>query len=362
MNTKFFPLLKSRKFWMLLPIVALPLISIFFWLTLEAKDHSTLSSKVDTLLTSLPEVNLSQHKDFDKLSYYQNAKENTSNIPGSAEPSLMEGNEQLINSYPVSHSKVNVENQEAQIYQKLQQLHQLVQSPNPSPPNLSDTTSPPDNTPNTTGLEQLLKTYDDGNAEKDPQMQQLDGLLQKILAIQHPDQFADAIAPPHPKDLYQAISAVIAGKQKVREGGVVQLKLADSAYINHHWIPKDQLIYGTCQVINHRMQIKIQTILLGRSILPVDLVIFDQHDGMIGIPLPDGQLNEAWRSGSDQAIQSLTMLPYDASTEVQIAGAGISAAKNLFSKKVKRIQFKLPDGYPILIRDNQKLSHLPSNY
>ncbi len=72
-------------------------------------------------------------------------------------------------------------------------------------------------------------------------------------------------------------------------------------------------------------------------------------DGMEGIRAPDLVTQDAMRSGSDNAVESLQLMTMDQSMTTQLAGAGVEAAKGLFSKKVKRIKVKLKAGYPVLL-------------
>jgi hypothetical protein len=44
----------------------------------------------------------------------------------------------------------------------------------------------------------------------------------------------------------------------------------------------------------------------------------------------------------------------DQGLTTQFAGAGLDAAKSLFTKRLKRIKQKLKAGYPVLLRDNTK--------
>jgi hypothetical protein len=42
----------------------------------------------------------------------------------------------------------------------------------------------------------------------------------------------------------------------------------------------------------------------------------------------------------------------DPSVSAQVAGAGITAAKGLFGRKVKQVRVKVKAGYQLLLRDN----------
>ena len=86
--------------------------------------------------------------------------------------------------------------------------------------------------------------------------------------------------------------------------------------------------------------------------MPVDLSVYDM-DAMAGIRAPDAITEDAMRSGTDNAIQSMQLMSMDQSLATQAAGAGVEAAKTLFGKKVKHIKVTLKDGYPVLLRNNQ---------
>jgi Conjugative transposon, TraM len=49
----------------------------------------------------------------------------------------------------------------------------------------------------------------------------------------------------------------------------------------------------------------------------------------------------------------MQLLSMDQSVATQAASAGIDAAKELLSKKVRRVKVKLKNGFPILLRNNQ---------
>ncbi|MOA58418.1 hypothetical protein D3C78_1828180 [compost metagenome] len=77
-------------------------------------------------------------------------------------------------------------------------------------------------------------------------------------------------------------------------------------------------------------------------------------DSMEGINVPEALTGEAIRDGSNNAMQGLNLMTMDQTIGTQLAGAGISATKGLFSKKVKLVKAKIWGGYPVLLRNNQK--------
>lgn len=140
--------------------------------------------------------------------------------------------------------------------------------------------------------------------------------------------------------------------QKAIQGATIKLRLQDSLVINGQVIPKGHDIFGICRITNQRLLLDIKNIRLGTSIIPVDLSIYSL-DGMPGVYAPEAELADAAGSGADDAVRSIGMSGMDQTIATQVAGAGIDAAKSLFSKKIKRIKVKLEAGHPVLLRNNK---------
>ena len=75
---------------------------------------------------------------------------------------------------------------------------------------------------------------------------------------------------------------------------------------------------------------------------------------MSGINAPEAVLTDALNSGSSDAIGGIGIGAFDQSLGVQVAGAGIEAAKDMLTKRLKRVKQPLRAGYPLLLRDNTK--------
>lgn len=193
---------------------------------------------------------------------------------------------------------------------------------------------------------------------EDPEMKQMNGLLEKILDIQHPERLKDKkedIVVKTAPEQFQAIPAVIDGNQKIVQGTVIRIRLLDSVRLNGQLFAKGQLIYGSGDLYNQRVKINIKLIHVGLNIIPVDLTVYDRTDGMEGISVPEAVTGEALREGAVSGVQSMDMLSLDPSVTAQLTTAGINTAKGLFSKKVKRVKGKLKDGHELLLRDNKVL-------
>ena len=149
----------------------------------------------------------------------------------------------------------------------------------------------------------------------DPRMEQITSMLDKVMAIQHPEILQDSMArlrkqnavPAFPvsvndpdinptsfgsgqennmvqiklnrfydlaedltieKDIDNAIEAEIPETQTLVSGSTIKLRLLNDVRINGHFISKNQFIYGTTSLSNERLKIQFSSIRSGLSILP----------------------------------------------------------------------------------------------
>ncbi|MDB4925521.1 conjugative transposon protein TraM [Mucilaginibacter sp.] len=347
---------KLKKFLLVLPLLVLPFLTMAFWALGGGKGNpndQTISRK--GINTELPEAQFKKGQSQDKLSLYNQAAMDSAKTRNNAANPLFDASKQELTAGPPDSHPADAS--AARINQKLAQINKEINRPEPAV-NPYVTPNPQQNSAEADKLERLMKSMNTKNADN-PEMKQLNDMLEKIMDIQHPERIS---AMPlkgvktEPDSLYKATRAVIADNQKVLQGTSVKLRLMDSLVIHGQVIPKGQFLFGLCQVTNQRLIINIKTIRLGTSILPVDLSVYDM-DAMAGIRAPEAVTEDAVRSGTDNAIQSMQLMSMDQSLATQAAGAGVEAAKTLFSKKVKRIKVKLKAGYPLLLRNNQPDKH-----
>ena len=351
---------KRKKFLLVLPLLLLSFLAFAFWKLGGGKGDTMQENAAQKgINTELPSAQFKGEKPQDKLSLYDQAAKDSAAARMSTGNTLFDG---LKKDSASGKEQLSVSNQsaaanEAQINRKLAQIRQQINTP-VSPPTYQQpavpSMPPAVNAAEVDRLAKLMQNMKQGT-NSDPEMQQLDGMITKILQIQHPE-LVDAQlkkeVKPEPDSVYKAIRAVIAGNQKVVSGSSVRLKLLDTIRVNGQVIPKGQYLFGLCVVTNQRLILNIKNIRLGTSIVPVDLSVYDM-DGMVGINAPDAVTEGAVREGTDNALQSMEFMPMDETLGTQAAGAGVEAAKTLFSKKVKVIKVKLKAGYPVLLRVNR---------
>lgn len=204
-------------------------------------------------------------------------------------------------------------------------------------------------------LELLMKSMQDKKSE-DPEVTQLNAMLEKIIEIQNPGRLESkepVQAVKEGEKLFSAIPAFIAEKQKVREGAVLKLILLDSTILSTVMVPAGHELFGLCKITNQRLLVDIKTVRLGKMILPVDLSLYGL-DGIRGIETGEPVVAQSASGGADDAVRGLQLLGMDQSVGTQLASAGIDAAKGLVSKKVRSVRVRVPGGIQVLLRDNAK--------
>lgn len=348
----------KRKLLLLLPLLLLPFAALIFWAFGGGKAKATDGNTVVSpgINTTLPGAQLKGRSDKNKLALYDQAAKDSAaaknNSRGGAFAAL--GWDTAGFGRNKAAPAGSAAASEAKITQQLAQINKQIHLPetNNAYPNYAP--AQPPGSPDMAQLEKLLKQKSQPSAP-DPEMQQLNAMLEKIQDIQHPERVTEQIkkeAKAEPDSMYKAFRAVIVKGGKVKTGTSVELQLVDTIRIKGELIPKGHSVFGLCQVTNQRVLLSIKDIRLGTSILPVDMTVYDM-DGMPGIRANDADTQDALRSGSDNAVESMELMPVDQTVATQAAGAGVEAAKTLFSKKVRVIKAKLKMGYPVLLRNNQ---------
>lgn len=321
-----------------------------------------------------------------------------------------------VSTKTVVKRKETVDPNEEKVNQKLGQLYQELNKKQETPFSAKAEAMPASNssdqqfTSDVNKLEAMMGTMSKGDPN-DPEVQQLNGMLEKILDIQHPDRVNERIKDQskskkgqvfpveikqseenfsiinqgrtvlsefdssalvskvfsmqtrqnsfyglddeinNDKETGNAIEAVIHDTQMLVAGATVKMRLMNDVYINGKLISKGQFIYGICSINGERLTIKINSVRDDNSLFPVSLSAFDL-DGIEGIYIPGAITRDVAKQSSDQALQGMQFMTMDQSLQAQATNAGIQAAKGLFSKKVKLIKVIVKAGYQILLKDD----------
>lgn len=339
---------KQRKFLLVLPLLVIPFLTMAFWALGGGKGGRQMIVNNKGLDTDLPEAQFRDKDQTDKMAVYRAAQHDSTQ--NGVSPAFLKSMG-LDQAAPKQNDSIATPDDQAQkIQAKLAQLNKQLSQPQEmrQQPTGYDEPEPQQ----VRQLKKMMRNMNSGNNAPDPEMQQLNKMLDKIQAIQNPASVQPKAEATEPAKPFRAIPAIIDGKQKVMDGGAVKLKLTDSVTLKNQLLSKGQEIFGVCQVTNQRLLLTIQNIRLDKQIIPVNLTVFSL-DGMPGIPAPEAELGGAAGNGADNAIQSMQFLTMDQSIGAQAAAGGVNAAKSLFSKKVKKIKVKLKDEYPVLLKINR---------
>jgi hypothetical protein len=352
--------LKKRKFYLAIPILIIPFLTMAFWALGGGKDGSKAAAAVPQkgINMALPSAQFKEKTAPGKMDIYQSEKKDSTRTKDGVskafiqamgfDPSKADKDSAKINKVTTQSYTSNADKQSANIEAKLAQINRQINQPQAQ----QQSYAAPAPDPEVKRLNKMMKSMNSSGGN-DPEMKQLSDMLSKIQAIQNPGSVKEKSKKKDQDTAFRAIPAIIDGKQKVMNGGTVRLKLTDSVMLKGVLLPKGQLLFGACQVTNQRLLLNIQNIRIGKNILPADLTVFSL-DGLPGIPAPEAELSGAAGDGANSAMESMQFLSMDQSLGTQAAAGGINAAKELFGKKVKKIKVKLKDNFAVLLRDNTR--------
>ena len=430
--------LRKRKMLLVLPLLVLPFITMAFWALGGGKASGGDSSNANYkqgLNLQLPDAKLKEDKGLNKLSYYEMAaadsaklKEKRRSDPyfaqnnitvaddsaqagdGASTSGRPENEYQPVQKIALNKSlyskRATSDPNEEKILRKLHQLNAALDNTVTDPQNDAVAKQQAVNRATGDRPEAMMQNIGPDQDAADPEMNQINGMLDKIMNIQHPELLTDKLqqyssrhtgqvfalvgnyepaaisllgdaqggnAVDTPKaggeqkmtaQFYSlgedkvdssivpnSIAAIIAETQIVSNGATIKCRLVQDAYINGTLIGKNSLIYGSASLTGERLTIAVKTIAHNGQIFPLALSVFDL-DGMEGIYIPGAITRTTAKESTDKAIQSVALSSIDPSVGAQAASAGIEAAKSMLSRNVKLVKVTLKAGYRILLRDN----------
>jgi len=433
--------LQKRKFFLVLPLLVLPFFTLLFWALGGGKVTDAYAGQPTangSLNMELPDAHLKDDKSLNKLSYYEKAASDSAKLE-----ELMKNDPYYRQNHPTeidglvassdtlqttmykqngsgaknelktsqNSSPVYTDPNEAKVYQKINELNTaLSQATVQSDKSNSNTEITHNKTEsiNSADIDRLAQMIDKtkgGDGNEDPEMNQLNGMMDKILDIQHPERVKERIkqtsesnegqvfavtanngtAPislmttskgtalnetlnnnqPSANGFFSiddeeyntgqqnSIQAVIHETQTVVEGSNVKLRLVNDVYINGTLIPKNNFVFGTASLIGERLNIIINSVRYRNSLFPVQLAVVDM-DGIDGIYIPGSITREVVKGSGERAVQGIDFNTLNHSIGAQAASAGIEAAKTLLSRKSKLIKVMVKAGYQVLLRDEKQ--------
>lgn len=421
--------LRKRKMMMVLPLLVLPFITLAFFALGggQGKSGDNLPVKKEGMNWLLPEASAKEEKNLDKLSFYDKAARDSAKLAEymQADPYYTKGiresgadnrlpglqgllenksGKQLgeLNSSPFNRNSNSLP-VEDQLEQKIAALQKEINSAATQGDEPIDTKKgKPAHGDDSEGqfssevdrLEKMMTLMSEKKGD-DPEMKELEGMLDKILDIQHPERVKGKLQAVKPKvaekklmvstipsdwnvslldtggekqsqslvTFYSddettseielernTIRAVVHGTQLLQPGAVVKMRLLQPVAIGGHLIPKDQFIYGVVSLGSDRLQVSIRTILSQGVLLPVKLRVYDL-DGLEGLHVPNSLGGESIRQSSEQGVQGMELNMIDPTIKGQAIATGLQTAKSLLTKKVRQVKVLVKAGYTIVLRE-----------
>jgi conjugative transposon TraM protein len=415
----------QRKLLLVMPVLVIPFLSLAFWAFGGGRntDQNEASSDNNNLISKLPDAHFDE-KDksmWDKLSLYRKAEQDSlkqkaaeKNDPYFRLKTLDTNTDTLLQPKKTINPSLGTKEDDAdhnveRINKKLADINRIVEhsesrrSSSESGPTIMEVS---ETNEEIRRLEAIMSSMHD-NATTDPEMEQIDGVLEKILDIQHPERVKqrhdsrdnlnsrftldvqrytndltvnDLTATPHSVTLdslrdateffalnaffgieertnekYQANSfkAAIYEEQKITNGSVVKLVTLDPIQIGGQNIPEGKLLFGVASLNDQRLQIQIKTITNGNSVLPVDLTVYDL-DGLEGIYAPGAVERDAAKQSTNQALQELDILSMNPSIGAQAANVGIQTTKSILGRRAKAVSVTVKSGHQVLLINKTK--------
>lgn len=412
--------LRERKLLSVLPVLLLPFITLFFWALGggQVKEVAAKTTVKEGLNITLPDAQLNDKVPLDKMSYYKMATQDSvkrmEQIKNDPYYNTTNDSEDE-NGLSFYNEHTNTNSSEAKIYRKLSKLDSLLNEtaskPKASEDNYLTGRFHEDEGTNSRDfgrLEQMVQAINQPSGH-DPELEQLNAMLEKILDIQHPERVKDrtqkipesregqafgvttadnnqvslidnslSVGNEHTQlngtrienrfyalsenennsnEKQNAIEAVIDETRSLIDGSIIKLRLIRDAYMNGVLLRENTFIYGVASLHGERLTVKVSSIRSGNSILPVSLSVYDL-DGMAGIYIPGAITRTVVKESAGQAVQNIGMTTLDPSIGAQAASAGIETARNLLHKNVKLVKVIVKAGYRVLLfNDNGKMNN-----
>ena len=405
--------IQKRKFYVMLPVLVIPFLTMFFWAlgggqgVVNAKESNSVG-----LNLTLPEPKFGDESNaWDKLSLYQKARRDSLKASQAKKNdpyfrlSMLKLKEDTTRRDSLKKNGVNtslgeekepIDVTEAKVHKKLEELQRQIDNPTvqragrrrvqkqPEPSTLSNFQSDVDR------LESMMLMMQDGHQE-DQEMHEINAVLNKILDIQHPDRvknrlehgkpespglYADGIAAQNSVTL---IGDESSNGNSLAVNGFYGLEGVATPVVDHNAIEAE--VYGNQTLVSGAVikLVLLQDINLSGVTIPKNTFVFGKcglsgerlsaeinsiqfnssiypvslsvHDidGLEGIYVPGAIARDAAKKSSNETLQDVQLNTLDPSLEVQAASAGIEAAKGMLTKKARLIQVTAKAGYKVFL-------------
>ncbi|MET0636116.1 MAG: conjugative transposon protein TraM [Chitinophagaceae bacterium] len=409
---------RKRKFLTIVPLLVIPFLTMIFWALGggQKADAQTVTNANPGLNLQLPDAKFKEGKEIDKMGYYDRAAADSVKLKAlmKEDPYYQNGldirpdfpsnsmsfaekmtwQDTNLDHFGATESKYADPNEE-KVYQKLAKLNDVLAGSQREASRGShqtmETSSNPELSAELHQLEKMIKELEGSKSEEDPELAQLNSVLDKIIDVQNPQQSTPGVSkkePDVPADTVfnldprgaiglidttpedsndvdgfynliseerslgtsNAIEAVIHENQTLVNGSVVKMRLLRDVFISNAKIPKGTFVYGQAALNNERLIISINSVLYLSHIFQVKMSVYDL-DGIAGLFIPGAISRDVVKQSTGNSIQGINLTSLDPSIGMQAANAGIETAKTFLGKKAKLVKVQVRAGHKIFIYD-----------
>ncbi len=376
--------LRERTFLLRAPLIGVPVLTALFWLMGGGSgDAAGGKVAVQGFNTRLPAARLGKWSELEKLDYYQQAEKDSlaarqrrnmeasyARMLGLAAPDSGRGGIRPVDS-----------NLRA-VQEKLAEVRRVLAVP-PVPSRPRANAAMPSVKPSA-GMDRLERIMGqlrqkEANVSADPEMVQLNGLLDKLAAVSgmKGGPVKDSVRGVGMRETARrsvvavrgladaddtlsgvdtsAIEAMVSETQVLVSGGQLRLELRRDILAGGQRIPRGTVVVGTVALSGERLRVAVTAIVYEGRVYPVNLTLADE-DGLAGIYIPGAPMSDAARETAVEEAGSLGPAFLSTSLAGEAAGAGVTLARSMLSRKMRQVKVTVPAGYRvILIQQNQGL-------
>jgi len=346
--------LRRRKAFMIMPVVVVPFLFLFFISLGGGKGDPGKQLQASTgLNTSLPDARFDKRiPEKSKLELYKQADQDSIRRKEylRQDPYFQRKIDSL-QQHPLLQEAAKTD----EVLERLNKLRQTVGRP------VVSSELPVRQTPQPSFMNlprrQYSLSHKPDTEEVDPELEKLNGMLDKIIRIQHPREEAPVESgmsetSAGPDTVANSLPAVVQQDQVLVAGGTIALRLTEAVRINGVLFPRDQLAYGVVSINNDRMLVTVNSLRKGQSIYSTALQVYDL-DGLAGIHIPGDLGRDVAKESADQGIHSLNPASFDPSLTGQAVNAGVLTARSLLSRKVRQVRVSVRAGYQVLLKSTK---------
>jgi hypothetical protein len=146
------------------------------------------------------------------------------------------------------------------------------------------------------------------------------------------------------------IKAHVAESQEIFPGEAVELILDQKLNLGDIHIPAGTVIHANTSLSGARLQLSVSGLVWKDSLIPVNLKAYGL-DGLPGVEIADQKASFQWLDESARGAQGIRINSMGMDWQSQLASSGVEASRSLIRSKSRLKKLKIKGGHPLLLID-----------